>query len=54
VDQATILLDGFTLTEAPRWHDGRIWFDDLYRSRVCSAAEDGSDLRVEAQLASTQ
>ena len=52
MDRATVLMDGFTLTEAPRWHDGRIWFDDLYRSRVCSAAEDGSVLRVEAQLPS--
>jgi sugar lactone lactonase YvrE len=52
MDQATVIMDGFTLTEAPRWHDGRIWFDDLYRSRVCSATEAGSDLRVEAQLTS--
>lgn len=50
VDQATLLLDGFTLTEAPRWHDGRIWFSDLYTNRVLSATESGADLRVEAQL----
>ncbi|MFT4125369.1 MAG: SMP-30/gluconolactonase/LRE family protein [Gordonia sp. (in: high G+C Gram-positive bacteria)] len=36
--------------ECPRWHDGRIWFVDFYRYEVLSAAADGSDLRVEAQV----
>ncbi len=48
--EASALLGGFTLTEAPRWHDGRIWFSDLYVHRVCSAEEDGSDLRTEIEL----
>ncbi len=48
--EATIILDGLTLTEAPRWHGGRIWFSDLYSHRVCSAEPDGADLRTEAQL----
>lgn len=36
--------------EGPRWHDGRIWFSDFYLNRVFSAAEDGSDLRTEAEV----
>jgi len=36
--------------EAPRWHEGRIWFSDFYGYRVSSANEDGSDLRVEAEV----
>ncbi|WP_037568965.1 SMP-30/gluconolactonase/LRE family protein [Phaeacidiphilus oryzae] len=42
------MLSGFAFTEAPRWRDGRLWFSDFYQGRVFSAAEDGSDLRVEA------
>ncbi|MFI5897368.1 SMP-30/gluconolactonase/LRE family protein [Actinoplanes sp. NPDC051513] len=46
---ATVVADGHFL-EAPRWHDGRIWFSDFYGYRVSSAKEDGSDLRVEAEV----
>ncbi|WP_108260882.1 SMP-30/gluconolactonase/LRE family protein [Mangrovicoccus ximenensis] len=44
------IADGFTHTEDARWHDGRFWFVDLYRHRVHSCLEDGSDLRTEVQL----
>ena len=37
--------------ECPRWHDQRIWFSDFYTCRVYSAAEDGSDIRTEAEVA---
>jgi sugar lactone lactonase YvrE len=30
----TTLLDGLTFPEAPRWHDGRLWFSDFYTHRV--------------------
>ena len=43
-------LEGFAYLECPRWHDQRIWFVDFYTYRVYSAAEDGSDLRVEAEV----
>ncbi|EHR50163.1 gluconolactonase [Saccharomonospora marina XMU15] len=43
-------IDGFAYLECPRWHDDRIWFADFYTYRVYSAAEDGSDLRVEAEV----
>jgi sugar lactone lactonase YvrE len=45
----TVVADAHFL-EAPRWRDGRIWFSDFYGYRVSSAAEDGSELRVEAEV----
>jgi sugar lactone lactonase YvrE len=45
----TVVRD-LTFLECPRWHDGRIWFVDFYTHRVFSAAEDGSDLRVEVEV----
>ncbi|MBO0691963.1 MAG: SMP-30/gluconolactonase/LRE family protein [Acidimicrobiaceae bacterium] len=46
----TAVLTGFAFLESPRWHEGRIWFSDFYTYRVVSAAGDGSDLRVEAEV----
>ncbi|MGC4963157.1 SMP-30/gluconolactonase/LRE family protein [Gordonia sp. DT218] len=46
----TTVGDGFAYLECPRWHAGRIWFVDFYTYRVCSAAADGSDLKVEAEV----
>jgi len=31
---AAVLADNFTFTEAPRWHDGRLWFSDFYDHAV--------------------
>lgn len=47
---ATTVASGFGFLEAPRWHEGRIWFSDFYTHRVLSAREDGSDLRTEASV----
>lgn len=47
----TAVLTGFAFIESPRWHEGRIWFSDFYTHRVFSAAADGGDLRVEAEVA---
>jgi sugar lactone lactonase YvrE len=44
------VIDGMAFTECPRWHEGRLWFSDFYTYRVYSAAEDGSDLRTEAEV----
>lgn len=44
------VVDGMSFTECPRWHEGRLWFVDFYTHRVHSAAEDGSDLRTEAEV----
>lgn len=46
----TTLAEGFHFLEAPRWRDGRLWFSDFYGYQVRSMAEDGSDLRLEAQV----
>lgn len=44
------VVDGMSFTECPRWHEDRLWFVDFYTYRVHSAAEDGSDLRIEAEV----
>jgi sugar lactone lactonase YvrE len=46
---STVLSD-LSYLECPRWHDNRIWVADFYTHRVLSAAEDGSDLRVEVDV----
>jgi sugar lactone lactonase YvrE len=48
--ERTTVADGFCFLEAPRWRDGRLWFSDFYTYRVLSIREDGSDLRVEADV----
>jgi sugar lactone lactonase YvrE len=44
------VLEKLTFLEGPRWREGRVWVSDFYTHRVLSAAEDGSDLRVEATV----
>jgi sugar lactone lactonase YvrE len=46
----TTVVSRFAFTEAPRWHEGRLWFSDFYRLEVHSVLEDGSDLRLEATV----
>ena len=29
-----ILLDGLTFPESPRWHDGKLWFSDIFANQV--------------------
>lgn len=36
----TLLIDGLAFAEAPRWHDGELWFSDFFLKQV---------LRVDAQ-----
>jgi sugar lactone lactonase YvrE len=50
IRQFQTVLSGLTFAEAPRWHDGRLFFSDLYTHRVLSVCEDGSDLRIEAEV----
>ncbi len=49
--EISTIVTGMSYLEGPRWHDQRIWFSDFYTGRVHSAAEDGSDLRTEAEVA---
>ncbi|WP_167679276.1 SMP-30/gluconolactonase/LRE family protein [Rhodococcus sp. B10] len=46
----SVVLEGYTYFECPRWHDGRIWVSDFYSGRVLSANADGSDATVEAEV----
>jgi sugar lactone lactonase YvrE len=48
--EITTILKDLSYLEGPRWHDGRIWVADFYTHQVLSAREDGSDLRVEAEV----
>ena len=45
----TVLSDQSFL-EGPRWRDGRLWTSDFYTHRVLTCREDGSYLRVEAEV----
>ncbi|MGH2632405.1 MAG: SMP-30/gluconolactonase/LRE family protein, partial [Tepidiformaceae bacterium] len=40
-DATTILLDGLSFPEAPRWHDGKLWFSDFYTHSVVKLGLDG-------------
>ena len=48
--EISVVLDGYSYTECPRWHEGRLWFADFYTHQVVSCREDGSDVRVEAEV----
>jgi sugar lactone lactonase YvrE len=50
IREITTVVDDLSFPECPRWHEGRLWFVDFYTYRVCSAAEDGGDVRVEAEV----
>jgi sugar lactone lactonase YvrE len=36
------LVDGFSFTEGPRWHDGRLWFSDMHAHQVHAVDLDGN------------
>ena len=42
-----IISEGLCFGEAPRWHEGRLWFSDFYRLGVFSIDPDGTDERLE-------
>ena len=46
---AVLVTDGLGFPESPRWHDGRLWFVDLFRGRVL-AAEPGRSAEVVAEV----
>jgi sugar lactone lactonase YvrE len=47
---ATVVHTGLSFGEAPRWHDGRLWFSDFYRHGIYSLGDDGE--RLEHTVAS--
>ena len=40
-DPCEVLLSGLTFPEAPRWHNGKLWFSDFYTQRVMALAGRG-------------
>lgn len=48
--ELTTVVPDLHFSECPRWHEGRLWFSDFYLHQVLSCHEDGSDLRVEAEV----
>ena len=47
---SAVVREGLAFGEAPRWHEGRLWYSDFYRHGVYSMAEDGSDERLELSV----
>jgi sugar lactone lactonase YvrE len=47
--QSSILIDGLYFGEAPRWHNGRLWYSDFYDKTVKSVDLQG-DTKLEVQL----
>lgn len=50
MSEVSVILEGLSFLEGPRWHSGRVWVSDFYTHRVLSADEDGSHLRTEADV----
>jgi sugar lactone lactonase YvrE len=46
-----VVIEGYLYLEGPRWHEGWLWLSDFYTYRVVSVRSDGSDVRVEAEVA---
>lgn len=42
----TILADGFVFLEGPRWHDGALWFSDMWQRAVFRMTEDGACTKI--------
>jgi len=47
--EAELAVDGFVLGEGPRWHQGKLWFSDIFGETVYSFHED-TGLTVEARV----
>jgi sugar lactone lactonase YvrE len=46
--EANLVTDGFVIGEGPRWHDGRLWFSDIFDGKIYSTSERG-DRRLELE-----
>jgi sugar lactone lactonase YvrE len=42
MSELSVLLDGLTFPEGPRWHEGRLWFSDFYAHEVVAVDLDGT------------
>jgi sugar lactone lactonase YvrE len=41
-----VLADGFVFLEGPRWHDGRLWFSDMWGHAIHTVSESGACRRI--------
>lgn len=46
IDKPAIIAEGLAFAEAPRWHDGKLWFSDFYTHRVSSIDQSGRQTTV--------
>ena len=46
----TTLLEGLCFPEAPRWHNGRLWFSDFFLQEVITVTAQG-EMEVQFKLA---
>lgn len=46
-DDVTLVADGFSFLETPRWRDARLWAIDMYAERVVSVGADGNVATIE-------
>ena len=37
----TVIVEGLAFAEAPRWHDGKLWFSDFYTHKVVCIDQNG-------------
>ncbi len=49
--ETRVIREGLSFGEGPRWHEGRLWFSDFYRHAIFSIAPDGTDERLEHEVA---
>jgi len=49
--QTTRIREGLAFGESPRWRAGRLWYSDFYRRGVYTVSADGSDERLEYEVA---
>lgn len=47
--ELTLVAEGFSFTEGPRWHDGRLWFSDFYTHTV-NAVDGSGDIETIATV----
>ena len=43
------LLQGLVFPEGPRWHEGKLWFSDIFDAKIYSLSETGG-LSVEVEV----
>ena len=45
-NRTTVLLDGLTFPEGPRWHEDRLWFSDFYSHTVIATDMQGNSENI--------